>query len=59
MVNANSHFGTLRYPLIMYTKLFHYVEQQVELVLSFTHENIFEPIFIPHHHSVSCHSETT
>ena len=39
MMKENSHFGTLRFPLIMYTILFTYVahyllEQQIELVLN-------------------------
>ena len=38
MMNANSHSGTLRYPLIMYTILFTCVahlilEQEIELVI--------------------------
>ena len=39
MMNANSHLGTLRYPLIMYTILFtyvaHYLNKKIGLVLSF------------------------
>ena len=38
-MNANSHFGTLRYPLIMYTILFTCVTSllgpKIELVLAF------------------------
>ena len=39
MMNANSHFGTLRYPLFMYTMFFYLrrslLEQEIELVLNF------------------------
>ena len=46
MMNANSHFGTLRYPLVMYTILFTYVAHylnflKTELVLIFCVRMLF------------------
>ena len=44
MMNAISHFGTLRYPLIMYTVLFthvaHYLEQQIKQVLMLSNNDV-------------------